>query len=228
MKQILLIDDDIELCEMLKEYFGSENFILNAVHTGDGGVKNALSGEYDVIVLDVMLPGLNGFEVLQEIRKESTTPILMLTARGNEVDRIVGLEMGADDYLPKPFNPRELVARLRAILRRSDEAINKNGDEIIQVGILKIDSATRRATQSGEVLTLTSMEYNLLETLMRHAGQVIDKETLSMQAFGRKLERYDRSIDMHISKLRRQLSPGKEGDSLIKTVRGVGYQLTRE
>ena len=231
MNRVLLVDDDIELCEMLAEYLGTEGFAVDAAHDGESGTQQALSGNYEVVVLDVMLPKRNGFESLQRIRAESQTPVLMLTARGDDIDRIVGLEMGADDYLPKPCNPRELVARLRAILRRTQLppiGTTDAGMETLCIGSLEVHPASRRVVRAGEILALTSAEYNLLELLVRNAGRVVTKEILSEQALGRKLARYDRNIDMHVSKLRRKLGQGPDGQPLIQTVRGVGYQLTTE
>lgn len=228
MSRLLLIDDDIELCEMLVEYLTSEGFAVDSAHEGLGGAQLALSGQYDVIILDVMLPELNGYEVLRRIRAVSKIPILMLTAHGDDIDRIIGLEMGSDDYLPKPCNPRELLARLRAVLRRtqSDQDLTETvRPETYRSGNIEMTPTSRRVSKAGETLALTSTEYNLLEVLMRNAGHVVSKETLSEQGLGRKLARYDRSIDMHISKLRRKLGPGEDDQSLIQTVRGIGYQL---
>lgn len=231
MGRVLIVDDDIELCEMLAEYLGTEGFSVDIAKDGENGAQQALSGSYDVVVLDVMLPKLNGFDVLRRIRTESQTPILMLTARGDDVDRIVGLEMGADDYLPKPCNPRELVARLRAILRRTHQTQSNNRDGCshatpLCVGDIEVHPASRQVMCREKKLELTSTEYNLLELLVRNAGQVVTKETLSERALGRKLERYDRSVDMHLSKLRRKLGTGPEGQPFIQTVRGIGYQFT--
>ena len=230
MHSILIVDDDVELSEMLVEYLETEGFGADITHDGESGAEMAINRGYEVIVLDVMLPKLNGFETLRQIRNKSSVPVLMLTARGDEIDRIVGLEMGADDYLAKPFNPRELVARLRAILRRSQQ-INSNPEfagsaDIIQVGDIEIHTAARLVKYLNEIIDLTSTEYNLLEILVRHAGQVVTKETLSEQAIGRKLTNYDRSIDMHISNIRRKLEPDAKSQSLIRTVRGIGYQYT--
>ncbi|MEE9309961.1 MAG: response regulator transcription factor [Cocleimonas sp.] len=223
MPNLLLIDDDVELCEMLAEYLLSENFIVDIVHDGRSGLEKAKSKKHDVIILDVMLPEMDGFSVLRELRHDIATPVLMLTAKGDDIDRIVGLEMGADDYLPKPCNPRELVARIKAILRRTQtdkpQALN-----IIKTGALEILPASRKAMYQSQDLSLTSSEYNLLEVLAKNAGKVVDKETLSEQALGKKLTDYDRSIDMHLSKLRQKL--GDENQQLIQTVRGKGYQLS--
>ena len=232
MSQILLVDDDKELCEMLAEYLGLEGFTIDVAHDGEIGTQKALSDNYDVVVLDVMLPTLNGFDVLRRIRAELKTPVLMLTARGNDVDRIVGLEMGADDYLPKPCNPRELVARLRAILRRTQapQSIYKvrHSLDILRSGNIEVHPESRQVFHSGKMLDLTSTEYNILEVLAREVGHVITKEALSERALSRKLTRYDRSIDMHVSNLRRKLGTDTNGQALIQTVRGIGYQLIRE
>ncbi len=229
MKRILVIDDDIELGELLTDYLTLEGFAVEVVSNGEEGAARALAGEYALIVLDVMLPGINGFEVLRRIRAGSAKPVLMLTARGDDVDRIVGLEMGADDYLPKPFNPRELVARINAVQRRTTltTANNVTTEKLLVVGDLELDLGDRRVQVGGVRLDLTSVEFTLLEVLLRLAGQVVSREELSRQALGRPLNAYDRSIDVHVSSLRRKLgSPGEECER-IKTVRGVGYILTR-
>lgn len=220
--KVLIIDDDIELSGMLAEYLESEDFIVDKTHDGLAGVTQAQSASYDAIVLDVMMPKMDGFSVLRELRPTNTTPIIMLTAKGEDIDRIVGLEMGADDYLPKPCNPRELVARIKAVLRRTQLAPPIQNE--IQTGELKVIPKARKAFFAEEELPLTSSEYNLLEVLARQVGQVVDKETLSEQALGKKLTAYDRSIDMHMSKLRQKL--GDDEQQLIQTVRGKGYQLT--
>ncbi len=220
--RLLLIDDDTELCAMLGEYLTPEGFAVTAVHDGESGERAALSGSYDVVVLDVMMPRLNGIDALRRIRTASSVPVLMLTAKGDDVDRIVGLELGADDYLPKPFNPRELVARLRAILRRGVTAPDST---LVHAGPLIVRPAERTAAWRGQALDLTSTEFNLLEVLARHAGHVVSKVDLTEQALGRKLTRFDRSIDMHMSKLRNKLGMLDDGRSPIQTVRGMGYQL---
>ncbi len=224
MPKILLIDDDIELCEMLAEYLESESFSVSTLHGGRSGLNEAKAQQYDVIILDVMLPEMDGFTVLRELRQTVTTPVIMLTAKGDDIDRIIGLEMGADDYLPKPCNPRELVARLKAVLRRTQFLPAKISD-VITAGKLEIHPASRKALYQSIPLSLTSSEYNLLEVLALNVGQLVDKEMLSEQALGKKLTAYDRSIDMHMSKLRQKLKD--ESQQLIKTVRGKGYQLTR-
>ncbi len=224
MSNILIVDDDVALCEMLVEYLATESFVVETVHDGLSGVSQARSKNYDAIILDVMLPKMDGFSVLQALRKNVTTPVIMLTAKGEDVDRIIGLEMGADDYLPKPCNPRELVARLKAIIRRTQ--FSPHTQDEIKTGQLTVKPKARQAFYHSELLALTSSEYNLLEVLARQVGQVVDKETLSEQALGKKLTAYDRSIDMHLSKLRQKL--GDEDQQLIQTVRGIGYQLTSQ
>lgn len=221
MANILIIDDDEELNEMLSEYLHPEGFDVSAVLRGDHGAKQALAGKWDAIILDIMLPGMNGIEVLRTIRSQSLVPVLMLTAKGDDVDRILGLEMGADDYLPKPFNPRELVARLRAILRRQ---LTRNDTTTLHCRTLTMTPASRKAVVGSRNIDLTSTEYNVLELLTRHAGQVVSKEQLYEFALGRPLAAYDRSIDMHISHLRRKLSE-LDPQLVIHTIRGSGYQL---
>jgi two-component system OmpR family response regulator len=229
MTRILLVDDHVELCEMLAEYLGPEGFEVDLVHDGEDGARQAAAGHYDAVVLDVMLPRLNGFDALRRIRADSRVPVLMLTAKGDAVDRIVGLEMGADDYLPKPCNPRELVARLRAILRRTGSAGDgRQRKETLRVGDVELRASARIVLRGGRKLELTSTEYNILEVLLREAGRVVSKADLSEQALGRKLAHYDRSIDMHLSKLRRKLGAAADGRPLIETVRSMGYQFTRD
>ena len=229
MSQILLVDDDIELCEMLVEYLETEGFIVDVAHDGKRGVQKALSNHYEVLILDVMLPVLNGFDALRHIRTKSRIPILMLTARGDDVDRIVGLEMGADDYLPKPCNPRELVARLKAILRRVQSSNKDNlPTSMLCSGKILIYPESRQVFYMEKILKLTSTEYNILELLVRNTGHVVSKESLSEQALGRKLTPYDRSIDMHMSKLRQKFRIANNSQELIQTVRSIGYQLIRK
>jgi DNA-binding response OmpR family regulator len=225
VSRVLVVDDDVEFCEMLAEYLEPEGFTVELAHDGETGVAKALSATPDLVVLDVMLPRVNGFDALRRIRHNCAVPVLMLTARGEDVDRIVGLEMGADDYLPKPCNPRELVARLRAILRRSQDRREGTAAEHVRVGDLELFPGLRQIRMAGEALMLTSTEYNLLEVLIRQAGRVVTKAELSERAMGRKLTRYDRSIDMHMSKIRRKLGDTVDGRPRIETIRGVGYQL---
>jgi two-component system response regulator CpxR len=219
--QILIIDDDTELTDLLIQYLEPEGFEINCVHDGESGIKKALNQPFDAIILDVMLPKLNGFEVLKAIREHLDTPVLMLTARGDDIDRIVGLEIGADDYLPKPCNPRELLARLRAILRRTQKTpIHK---PIIEQHDIVVDCAKRLATLRGSELELTNAEFNILEMLIKSPGQAFSKEELTEYGLGRKFTAYDRSIDVHISNLRNKLGNNSSGEALIKTIRGFGY-----
>lgn len=225
MANILIIDDDEELGEMLQEYLQPEGFDISIALRGDDGLSRALSTPWDGIILDIMLPGLNGIDVLKQIRKESMVPILMLTAKGDDIDRILGLEMGADDYLPKPFNPRELVARLRAILRRHHAHTNAEEDtRELQCRSLVMTPGSRRVTIKHQHLELTSTEFSVLKVLVENAGGVVNKEELYEIALGRPLTPYDRSIDMHISHLRKKLSE-MDPELIIHTIRGSGYQL---
>jgi len=223
MRKILLLDDDVELCELLREYLASENFAVEFAHDGAGGLVRALEKDFDMMLLDVMLPGRNGFEVLRELRGRSTMPVLMLTARGDDVDRIVGLEMGADDYLPKPFNPRELTARIRAILRRY-EPREPDGRGQLDVNGITLDPGSRAVWDRGRQVEITTFEFDILEALMRSAGRVLSRDALMEALYNRKATPFDRSIDMHISHLRKKLERDR---TLIKTVRGVGYQFCR-
>ena len=229
--RILVIDDDAELCELLGEYLGQEGFVVESVSDGAAGLERVLSGAHALVVLDVMLPEMNGFDVLRRIRERSKVPVLMLTARGDDVDRIVGLEMGADDYLPKPFNPRELVARIRAVMRRAaaSEVSPESPDrpECVRVGDVELSPQTRVVRRGGEVVELTSVEFSLLEVLLRSAGEVVSREELSGSALGRKLSAYDRSVDVHMSSLRRKLGHRVGEMERIKNIRGVGYLYVR-
>ena len=232
MSRILLADDDVELTEMLSQYLGAEGFAVETAHDGESALAMVRGGGFDLMVLDVMMPGKNGFDVLRELRASSLLlPVLMLTARDEDVDSIVGLELGADDYLPKPCNPRVLVARIRAILRRAVSgaagATAGASPAGLVLGDLEMHSGTRRVTCGGQPVAMTSTEYSVLEVLLREAGHVVSKADLSERALGRKLTRYDRSLDMHVSSLRRKLGPLTGGEERIKTVRGVGYQYTR-
>ena len=227
MDHVLVVDDDVELCGLVQEYLTAEGFSLKAVHDGEQGLQQALTNEYALVVLDVMLPGINGFEVLRRIRSVSKIPVLLLTARGEDVDRIVGLEIGADDYLPKPFNPRELVARIRAILRRTKRVTADVVPEMLSVGDVELDPATRSVQRAGQPVDLTSVEFNLLEVLLREAGRVVTRERLVNAVLSRKFMPFDRSIDMHVSKVRRKLGDSEEDGDHIKTIRGVGYMFAR-
>jgi two-component system, OmpR family, response regulator CpxR len=220
--RILVVDDDVELCSLVSEYLRPEGFQVEAVHDGKAGLARALSGDHLLAVLDVMLPGMNGFDVLRRIRDDSRVPVLLLTARGEDVDRIVGLEIGADDYLPKPFNPRELVARIRAILRRTRAKGKAPVPDVIRVGDVELDPATRTVLHRGKPVELTSVEFSLLQVLLREAGRVVTREALVDEVLGRKFSPFDRSIDMHVSKVRKKLGDSDTGDH-IKTIRGAGY-----
>ena len=219
--RILIVDDDEELAGLLSELLTREGFRVDMQHDGVKGLAAAQGGGYDLMVLDVMLPGMDGFEILRRVRRESRLPVLMLTARGEDEDRIIGLELGADDYLPKPFNTRELVARVRAIMRRLEE---RRPGVKFEVNGISIDPGTRDVTRDGTPVEVTTFEFDILETLMRAAGRVVSRDDLMEELYGRKATPFDRSVDMHISHLRKKL----EGDKpLIKTVRGVGYQFVR-
>ena len=233
MNSILIIDDDMDLCELLREYLTPEGFEVETVHDGLLGAEGAVSGKYALVVLDVMLPGINGFDVLRRIRAVSRVSVLMLTARGEDVDRIVGLEMGADDYLPKPFNPRELVARIRAVLRRMESGPQlqpppPSDSGRLVVGDIELVTGTRTVLRNGRKVDLTSVEFAILETLLRLAGQVVSRDDLVQQALGRRLSAYDRSIDVHVSSLRRKLGPLSGETERIKTVRNIGYLYSAE
>ena len=230
MTKILLIDDDIELVDMLKEYLEQDGFDITCVHDGEQGAAEALSGRYMLAVLDVMMPGMNGVETLRRIRAKSTLPVLMLTARGDDTDRIIGLELGADDYVPKPCSPRELAARIRAILRRTQAPQDGGGESsaTLSAGKLAMWPAQRHAEWDGKTLELTSSEFNLLEVLVRSVGKPVSKSELSEQGLGRPLARFDRNIDVHLSSLRHKLGMLEDGRSCIQTVYRLGYQLIKE
>jgi DNA-binding response OmpR family regulator len=220
MDRVLIVDDDIELCRLLGERLSSEGFTLEAVHDGPRGLERVLSEEHALVILDLMLPGMGGLDVLRRLRSHSPVPVLILTARGEDVDRILGLEIGADDYLPKPFNPRELIARIRAILRRTSRTVATGNS--VTVGDVELDPAAREVRMDGTQIDLTSVEFALLETLLRDAGRVVTREQLTETVLGRKLGPFDRVIDVHISNLRKKLNRG-HGEERIKAVRGSGY-----
>ena len=225
--RVLLVDDDRELCQMLTEYLEAEHFEVKSVHDGGDALGELELNDFEILILDVMLPSVGGFDVLRKLGASYETPILMLTARGDDVDRIVGLELGADDYLSKPFNPRELVARIRAILRRaSTRAVRGGTADEIAVGQIVLNSGMHQVRVADRPVTLTGAEFRVLELLMRSAGQVISRESMTEQALGRKLVPYDRSIDTHISNLRRKLNLETGRNPEIKNVRGSGYTLT--
>src|SRR5690348_4270730 len=221
MERILIVDDDVDLFQLVKQFLEPEGFQVEGAHDGPNGLERALSGDYSLIVLDLMLPDMGGLEVLRNLRLKSNVPVLILTARGEDVDRIVGLEIGADDYLPKPFNPRELLARIRAILRRTSEA--RGADDKLKVGDVELDPGTRRVQRAGEKVELTAVEFNLLEQLLRSAGRVVERENLAQEVLGRKLSAFDRSLDVHVSNLRKKLGERSDGEERIQTIRGVGY-----
>src|ERR1039457_6355052 len=214
----------MELCTILQGYLARYGFEVITENSGDGGLRSALGGGFAMVLLDVMLPGLDGFEVLRRLRATSQVSVVLLTARGEDIDRIVGLEIGADDYLPKPFNPRELLARMRAVLRRRDRASSSPAPQL-RVQDLELDMAARRALRAGKRLDLTDVEFALLEALMRDPGKVLSRDELSQAALGRAFDPFDRSVDMHVSRLRRKLGRDSEDEDRVKSVRGIGYQL---
>lgn len=233
MDRVLIIDDDDELCELMTEYLKQEDFEVETVNHGQQGIERALLGGFSFLVLDVMLPGANGFEVLRRVRAQSNVPVLMLTARGEDIDRIVGLELGADDYLSKPFNPRELVARMRAILRRSqpelpltDQAARVTTERFV-LGDVELDNGSRIVKRDNEIIELTMVEFDLLELLMRAAGRVVTREEIVTKILGRKFMTFDRSVDMHVSNLRKKLGHRLGNSDRIRSVRGVGYIYSR-
>jgi DNA-binding response OmpR family regulator len=221
--RILLADDDEELCHLLRDFLVREGFQVDLAHDGDDALRLAQAGGYDAVILDVMLPERSGLELLRELRRSSKLPVLMLTALGEDIDRILGLELGADDYVPKPCNPREIAARLRAILRRTQG--DNEGQRLtdLTIGPVALRAASRNVTVRGEPIALTGTEFNILAVLMREAGRVVSKETLSQDVLSRPLGPFDRSIDVHISKLRRKLGLARDGESLIGTVHRGGY-----
>jgi two-component system, OmpR family, response regulator CpxR len=221
MERVLVVDDDDELCQLVTRYLAHEGFETNWAPSGALGIERALSEDYSLIMLDVMMPGTDGFDVLRRIRQQSRTPVLMLTARGDTRDRIRGLEMGADDYLPKPFDPAELVARIRAILRRS--APQSRSPASIAIGDIELDGGSRTVRSSGSPVDLTTVEFDLLAALMRVAGSTVSREDLVRDVLGRDFSPFDRSIDTHVCNLRRKLGPLDDGGERIKGVRGAGY-----
>lgn len=230
MNKILIIDDDIELCELLSEFFATEKISTECIHNGKSGLEAAKSGAFDLIILDIMLPEMNGLDVLKNLRQVSQTPVIMLTARGEEVDRVLGLELGADDYLAKPFSPRELVARIRAIFRRLQNSLPS--DELHEqpryhIADIQLETSTRTVMRNGELLSLTEVEFSILEQLMRTAGTVIERQELAQKVLGRRLSYDDRSLDVHMSNLRKKLGHYAGELERIKTIRGVGYLYVR-
>ncbi len=225
MAHVLVVDDDVELVELLRQFLEREGFMVEAAYDGQAGVEKALTGDAAIVILDVMLPLLSGLDVLRRIRERSAVPVIMLTARGEEADRVVGLEIGADDYLPKPFSPRELVARMRAVLRRAGSM--PTPPEVLELGDVRLDLGGREARLGGAPIPLTGVEMGVLEALLRSAGRVVTRDELSRAALLRPASALDRSLDMHLSNLRRKLGPLPGGGERIKTIRAVGYQYVR-
>jgi two-component system response regulator CpxR len=219
---LLLVDDDVELCGMMKEFFAEAGHHLDCAYNGRDGLNSALNGAYDLVILDVMLPVFDGLTLLQQLRRRKDVPVIMLTARVQQHDRILGLNTGADDYLPKPFNPDELLARIRAVLRRADAASGK-GNAVVTVGDMQVNPGTREVWVAGSAVDLTAIEFDLLEMLMRSAGRVVSRDEITMALFEREATPYDRFLDVHISHLRKKLEGGR---NLIRAVRGVGYVFT--
>jgi len=230
VNRLLIVDDDQSLVGLLKRFLEGEGFHVDAAYDHDSGLRSALAAEHELIILDVMLPGGTGFELLKTLRQQSSVPVLLLTARGEAVDRILGLEIGADDYLAKPFDPRELVARVRAIFRRTRETApgaRSDHDEVLTVGDISMSLATRTVTCANVAVDLTSVEFNVLELLLRNAGSVVTREQIAEVALGRPLNAFDRSVDVHVSRLRKKLSGcPTSAEELIRPIRGVGYFLS--
>ena len=228
--RVLLVDDDRKFCRLVQEYLAPMGFLVEAVHTGSAGVEKALSGEYRAVILDVMMPGGDGFETLRKLRQDSDIPVLMLTALGEETDRIVGLEMGADDYVPKTFSTRELLARLRAVIRRgtiAGKAAAESTGDVLTVGELTVNLSSHVVRMGTQDLSLTAVEFDILALLARSAGCVLTRDQLLDAVAGRKYEVFDRSVDVHISSLRKKLGDDPREPAYIRTVRSVGYMLAR-
>jgi len=226
---ILLIDDDTELTDLMRRFLTHEGFSVESAPDGAAGLERMRAESFDLAVIDVMMPGKNGMDVLRELRGFSLLPVIMLTARGEEMDRIIGLELGADDYIPKPCNPRELAARIRAVLRRAETGRNEakaaDTPQVEYIADFEWHPQSRRILQNGSELTLTSSEYNILSVLLSHAGQVVEKNTLTEQALGKRHGPFDRTLDVHIGRIRKKLAEPETGEARIKTVRGVGWLL---
>jgi DNA-binding response OmpR family regulator len=220
---ILIADDDVELSDLLKEYFESEGFDVRVAYDGSTALEQARQSGLDLMVLDIMMPGMNGMDVLKALRRESRLPVIMLTARGDDTDRILGLELGADDYVPKPCNPRELLARIRAVMRRA-QAAGEGDHGVIVADDLELNQGARTLTKGDEAVDLTSTEFSILAALLQHRGEVVSKRDLYLTALGREPVPHDRSVDMHVSNLRRKLGPDPRGENRIETIRGIGYQ----
>ena len=222
---ILLADDDVELSDLLREYFESEGLAVRVAYDGEKALQEARQPGLDLMVLDIMMPEMNGMDVLKELRRDSRLPVIMLTARGDDMDRILGLELGADDYVPKPCNPRELLARIRAVMRRAPAAWQADAEHgLIVTDDLELNQGNRTLTRGGEAVELTSTEFSILLELLQHRGEVVSKRDLYISALGREPVRHDHSVDMHVSNLRRKLGPDPRGENRIETIRGIGYQ----
>ena len=232
VNRLLIVDDDQKLVNLLKRFLEGEAFQVDAAYDYPSGLAAALSGEHELIILDVMLPGGSGFELLKELRRQSSVPVLLLTARGEAIDRILGLEIGADDYLAKPFDPRELVARIRAIFRRTREPAPASGraehDEVLTAGDVRMSVGKRTVTSSNTPIELTTVEFNVLELLLRRAGTVVTREQIAEIALGRPLSAFDRSVDVHVSHVRKKLGVGPSTEDMIRPIRGIGYLLAAE
>lgn len=226
MRTILVVDDDERLRDLVAEYLGGRGYTVKKAEDGDRGLEHLRSDAIDLVVLDVMMPGRDGFEICREIRRTSRVPVIMLTARGDETDRIVGLELGADDYLPKPFNPRELLARIQAVLRRSEAEPAK--DAPVTAGPITVFPERRVATMNGRTLELTTTEFEILRTLVANAGRVIPRERLMELARGADFAAFERAVDVHVSHLRKKLGDDPKAPTYLKTVRGIGYTISRE
>lgn len=226
MRTILVVDDDERLRDLVAEYLKSRGFGVATAADGEDGLARVKSGGIDIVVLDVMLPGKDGFEICRELRTFSRVPVIMLTARGDETDRIVGLEIGADDYMPKPFNPRELLARVQAVLRRVEQPPEKSAT--LNAGPISVDQDRRIALLSGEQLELTTTEFEILRTLVANAGRVIPRERLMELARGEEFASFDRSVDVHVSHIRKKLNDDPKNPRFLKTVRGIGYTIPRD
>lgn len=224
-QKVLIVDDDARLIDLLTEYFGENEFITHAVMLGADALDAIQDNQPDIVILDIMLPDTNGLDVLKQIRAKHTIPVIMLTAKGDDTDRIVGLELGADDYLTKPFNPRELLARIRAILRRQDRAVPDSDSVIIRAGDLELNRSTRTLTSAGENVPLSTTEFNILEVLMKHPNTVLSREQITNMAQGRNFMAEDRSVDIHVSKLRGKIEKDPSSPVRIKTVWGTGYMF---
>ncbi len=226
---ILVVDDDVEMTEMLTEYLEPEGFATEVCHDGDSGLKRAREGNCVLVVLDVMLPRLHGYEVLRRLRAASQVPVIMLTARGDTVDRVIGLQTGADDYLPKPFDPQELIARVKAILRRSAPSAlrSEEAGDVFTLGDIVLDSSAHSVRRDGTIVELTAAEFALLRTFLCSAGRVLSREELFREVLDREFSVFDRSIDNHVSSLRRKLGPQPGGRDRIRAVRNAGYVYPR-